>query len=127
MLFSTSLSSMFALVFTIFALNLDACLAQTSGNSTAPIATVKNGTFAGRYLPVWDQDLFLGIPYAQPPLGQLRFKTPQILNTSFAETKDASQYGHSCYQYATNFNLSEDCLTLNGKLVLSRDAVNFHF
>jgi carboxylesterase type B len=66
-----------------------------------------NGSYVGRYLPDWDQDAFLGIPYAQPPLGPLRFKWPQPLNESFAETRDATQYGHSCYQYGTNFSLSE--------------------
>ena len=87
----------------------------TASNASIPIATVKNGTVAGVYLPTWDQDAFLGIPYAQPPLGSLRFKSPQLLNTSYSGTVDASRYGYSCLQYGTKFNLSEDCLTLNGK------------
>ncbi|KAL9088877.1 MAG: hypothetical protein Q9159_002840 [Coniocarpon cinnabarinum] len=61
----------------------------------------------------WQQDFFLGIPYAQPPIGELRFRAPQSINTSYGDTYDASNYGYSCYQYGSNFNLSEDCLTLN--------------
>ncbi|KAL9088194.1 MAG: hypothetical protein Q9165_006321 [Trypethelium subeluteriae] len=81
--------------------------------ASSPSAAVKNGTYVGRHEPNWNQDLFLGIPYAQPPIGDLRFRWPQELNTSFSQPRQATQYGYSCYQYATTFNLSEDCLTLN--------------
>ncbi|KAK8201911.1 hypothetical protein M8818_005436 [Zalaria obscura] len=100
MLFKIALSLLFSLF-----------LSVTRASTTV---TVKNGTLQGVHSAEWDQDFFLGIPYAQPPLGQLRFKWPQSLNTSFNGTRDATQYGYSCYQYGSNFNLSEDCLTLNG-------------
>lgn len=32
---------------------------------TSPTVTVKNGTYGGVYSPQYDQDFFLGIPYAQ--------------------------------------------------------------
>lgn len=83
-------------------------------NGAAPSATVKNGTYMGKYVSEWEQDQFLGIPYAEPPVGPLRFARPRSLNISFSEARDATQYGYSCYQYGTTFNLSEDCLTLNG-------------
>jgi carboxylesterase type B len=82
--------------------------------SAAPSATVKNGTYVGKYVAEWQQDQFLGLPYAIPPLGPLRFARPKSLNSSFTGTKNATQYGYSCMQYASNFSLSEDCLTLNG-------------
>ena len=85
--------------------------------ASSPTATVKNGTLQGHYSSEWDQDFFLGIPYAQPPIGDLRFRWPQPLDTSYNGTRDATQYGYSCYQYGSTFNLSEDCLTLNGELV----------
>lgn len=88
-------------------------LAAPSPNTTAPTVTVLNGTLQGVHSSTWNQDFFLGIPYAQPPLGNLRFRWPQSLNTSYDGVRDASQYGYSCYQYNSNFNLSEDCLTLN--------------
>lgn len=89
------------------------CLLQVVGSISAPLATTTNGTYQGRYLDKWNQDLFLGIPYAQPPLGDLRFRWPQSINTSFEGVRDASSYGYSCQQYHTAFNISEDCLNLN--------------
>ena len=87
----------------------------TISNTSTPTAVVKNGTLRGRYLESSrDQDLFLGIPFAKPLVGPLRFRWPQELNESFSSPRDVSAYGHSCYQYVTNFNLSEDCPTLNG-------------
>ena len=83
---------------------------------SAPTAVVKNGTYLGRYVPEWQQDHFLGIPYAQAPVGSLRFARPRSLNTTFNGTKSATTYGYSCYQYGTNFDISEDCLNLNGGL-----------
>ena len=84
-------------------------------NCTAPLVTITNGTYVGKFVPEWEQDQFLGIPYAIPPLGPLRFARPKSLNSSFAGVKNATEYGYSCYQYGTNFSLSEDCLNLNGK------------
>lgn len=82
-------------------------------NGEAPTADTKNGTYEGAYLSDWDQDAFLGMPFAQPPVGQLRWKWPQSINTSFEGVRNATQYGYSCLQYGTNFALSEDCLTIN--------------
>jgi hypothetical protein len=84
-------------------------------NSFAPSVTVENGTYIGKYVSEWQQDQFLGIPYAIPPLGSLRFARPESLNTSFPGSRYATQYGYSCYQYGSNFTLSEDCLNLNGR------------
>ena len=107
---------------TILCLLLQYTQAAIYANSTGdPTATIKNGTLIGRYLGGdWDQDLFLGIPYAQPPVGDLRFRWPQSINQSFG-VRNATQYGYSCYQYGTSFDLSEDCLTLNGMSSMSRD------
>lgn len=82
---------------------------------TSPTVQVKNGTYVGKYVPEWEQDQFLGIPYAQPPLGPLRFAWPKSLDTAFTGPRDATEYGFSCMQYGSNFNLSEDCLNLNGR------------
>jgi carboxylesterase type B len=100
-----------SLLFFLLALPLSLAQFNTSG----PTVTVTNGSYIGKYVSEWQQDHFLGIPYAIPPLGQLRFARPRSLNTSFTGLRDATKYGHSCYQYGTTFNLSEDCLTLNGK------------
>lgn len=78
-----------------------------------PTANTVNGTYQGRYLEDWKQDVFLGIPFAQPPVGDLRFRWPQPINTTFEGTRDATEYGYSCMQYRGSFNMSEDCLNLN--------------
>lgn len=64
----------------------------------SPRATLKNGTYEGLYLDSLDQDLFLGVPYAQPPIGDLRLRNPVSLNTTF-HTKKAVKYGLSCIGY----------------------------
>ncbi|XP_013146998.1 PREDICTED: cholinesterase 2-like isoform X2 [Papilio polytes] len=59
---------------------------------------------------------FKGIPYAQPPLGELRFKAPQPPK-SWPGVRDATKLGDDCYQHDAFFGLppqgSEDCLYLN--------------
>ncbi|KAL1634432.1 hypothetical protein SLS58_010673 [Diplodia intermedia] len=88
-----------------------------SDNSSTPTAKTINGTYAGRRLADWDQEVFLGIPFAQPPIGQLRFRWPQSLNTSFSEVRDATRYGHTCIQQKSTLGITdnndEDCLNLN--------------
>ncbi|SPO04163.1 related to triacylglycerol lipase II precursor [Cephalotrichum gorgonifer] len=87
------------------------------GRASDPTATIKNGTYAGKYVRSLKQDVFLGIPFAQPPVGELRFRNPQPLNESFTETRDAKEYGDSCVGYGNSedwpHTMSEDCLTLN--------------
>ncbi|KAK7987426.1 phosphoglycerate mutase-like protein [Apiospora arundinis] len=85
-----------------------------AGNvDSAPRAQTINGTYEGLHLPDWDQDAFLGMPFAQPPIGPLRWRWPQSIDASFAGVRNATAYGHSCMQYGSNFDLSEDCLTIN--------------
>jgi carboxylesterase type B len=88
-------------------------LAFSLVRAEVPTAQTLNGTYEGLYLPDWEQDAFLGIPYAQPPVGPLRYRWPQSINTSFDGVHNATQYGYSCMQYGQNFQLSEDCLTIN--------------
>jgi para-nitrobenzyl esterase len=60
---------------------------------------------------------FKGIPYAAPPVGDLRWRAPQPA-AAWQGTRDASKFGPACLQGSIygdiNFSeLSEDCLTLN--------------
>ena len=59
---------------------------------------------------------FLGIPYAQPPVGELRFAAPEPV-THWAGVLQASAFGPSCVQPAGALSApgdqSEDCLSLN--------------
>jgi acetylcholinesterase len=58
--------------------------------------------------------VYVGIPFAEPPLGKLRLK-PTVLKTRLdVETFDASSFGKGCLQPATDITeFSEDCLTIN--------------
>lgn len=113
---STLFMSLWSWLFYLFMLT-----SATNFSTSRPTATVKNGTYLGKFVPEWKQDMFLGVPYAIPPLGDLRFAWPKSLNSSFGGVRDATEYGFSCYQYATTFKLSEDCLNLNG--IMTRRCV----
>ena len=64
---------------------------------------------------------FLGIPFAAPPVGALRFRAPQP-PAPWTEVRDASRAGDNCVQAAIPGagRQSEDCLTLN--VYAPRDA-----
>ncbi|XP_042236794.1 para-nitrobenzyl esterase-like [Homarus americanus] len=56
---------------------------------------------------------YLGIPYAKPPIGDLRFKPPQR-HEGWRTTLYASEMGAACPQpFLTSVQVSEDCLTIN--------------
>jgi triacylglycerol lipase len=85
-------------------------------SSSSPTVTVKNGTYIGKHNAHYNQDLFLGIPYAQQPVGNLRFAIPHSLNETWSEPRDAKEYSDICVGYGTDsiwYPQSEACLTLN--------------
>jgi para-nitrobenzyl esterase len=58
---------------------------------------------------------FLGVPYAKPPVGDLRWRPPQPL-PAWSGTRDALQFGAQCMQGrrgTTPVAMGEDCLFLN--------------
>jgi para-nitrobenzyl esterase len=75
---------------------------------------------------------FLGVPYAEPPVGDLRWREPQVLATRMVR-RDATQFAPACMQtmrildwyryiaetfggsrdYYPDLDVSEDCLYLN--------------
>ncbi|ALG75309.1 carboxylesterase [Azospirillum thiophilum] len=61
---------------------------------------------------------YLGIPYAAPPVGDLRWRPPKE-HTPWTATRDATSFGPACAQvtllgvFAGPANNNEDCLYLN--------------
>lgn len=76
-----------------------------------------NGVFCGTNEEDTGVITFKGIPYAKPPVGELRWKAP-VEPDSSNEHFDASSYGKVCLQgpsteHAWGQPMGEDCLTLN--------------
>lgn len=80
----------------------------------ATTISTRNGKIAGVLI---DQVLqFKGIPYAKPPLGELRFKRPQAVE-SWQGSFQADNFGAAAIQEINPLNplptTAEDCLSLN--------------
>ncbi len=58
--------------------------------------------------------IFSGVPYAAPPVGELRWKPPQAV-TSWTQVRNSTDFGPSCPQQKQQDSgkFSEDCLHLN--------------
>ncbi|KAH8155183.1 uncharacterized protein LAJ45_00192 [Morchella importuna] len=88
---------------------------NNGSSTTAPTVTIKNGTIAGNYLPSFGIDEFFSIPFAAPPVGNLRFRHPQP-PSKWNGTLDATEHGPSCPgfgPFSEGRPLDEDCLTLD--------------
>ena len=87
------------------------------GSSTAQDLDIHlhTGTFRGSLTPDGDVEKWLGIPFAEPPVGELRFKAPVAINKRSSALKNATTFGNACPQQPGNLGapISEDCLFLN--------------
>ena len=85
-------------------------------NETRPIVEVSNGKLQG--VEEHGMLAFKNIPYAAPPVGELRWRPPQPAQ-NWQGVRDASRFGQACLQpmvEGLNPELipgSEDCLKLN--------------
>ena len=76
----------------------------------------RTGTYVGEKYK--KTRIFMGIPYAKPPVGELRWKAPEPLPAS-EEVFEAKNFGASAIQVEHKGSIirhhrqSEDCLTLN--------------
>lgn len=76
----------------------------------APAIVTESGPLKGITSPSISQ--YLGIPYAAPPLGDLRWTPPQRYGR-WHGVREATQFGYICSQANAGPNGNEDCLTLN--------------
>jgi para-nitrobenzyl esterase len=81
------------------------------------IVKLHSGTLAGTHLPTQPRiAAFLGIPYAAPPVGKLRWKPPQS-PSRWTGVRSATSFGPVCPQLQARWLKyvagQEDCLYLN--------------
>ncbi|KAK4033248.1 Alpha/Beta hydrolase protein [Parachaetomium inaequale] len=90
-------------------------------NTRQPTAVVNAGTVVGVATSLPSSTVtvnkFLGIPYAEPPVGSRRFLPPTPVAAFNEQPFNASQWGSICHQQNSGTDNvareSEDCLTLN--------------
>lgn len=114
-------------------------------NSPSAPVTIESGLLSGVHLPETNTRAFLGIPYAAPPVGDLRWRPPQP-PLPWIGVRPAEKLGPSSLQvpppskslyYGGETEFSEDCLYLNiytgaseGETRITRERpvlVWFHF
>lgn len=92
----------------IFAISISSTLAD--------VIEIRNGRINGTMMQTRagvDFHAFLKIPFAQPPVGELRFKDPVAMQP-WSDVQDCSAYGPVCLQPSQWYQtMSEDCLHLN--------------
>ena len=93
------------------------------------IVQTRSGRVRGIRMPVLDHSYvtaFLGIPFAEPPVGKRRFRRAEPKHP-WTGVHDAKSYPNACYQFVDtsfpgfqgsemwnpNRDMSEDCLYLN--------------
>lgn len=95
------------------------CKTFETGMTQNARVTTENGTLEGIYAPDKNLKMYYGIPYAQAPVGDLRWKAPQP-HENWTGTRDAKTFGDRPMQeklwddliYRSQ-KISEDCLYLN--------------
>jgi para-nitrobenzyl esterase len=106
---------------TLCALTIAGLAATLPARTDAQTLTVKTeqGKVHGKTINDGKVRAFLGLPYAAPPVGGLRWKAPQP-PTPWAGERDATRFGARCIQGISYADMtfedsgpSEDCLFLN--------------
>eukprot|EP00466_Bigelowiella_natans_P007461 jgi/Bigna1/81458/fgenesh1_pg.80_\ len=124
---ATSLRFLVVLLFSSCSTRAEALEIMSEGSNELVVDTI--------YGPVkgYVQDgmrVFRGIPYAAPPLGDLRWRPPQPHPQWAPSVRDATNFGATCIQAPGAWNtinttvMSEDCLFINVYAPLSSKKSN---
>jgi para-nitrobenzyl esterase len=113
----------------LFIFCLSGAFAQT--NNYFPVqAKIENGIIEGNYDSRTGMQFFLGIPFAKPPVGNLRWKAPQPPE-NWKSVKETKKFGPRPVQgivfgemNSRSDGLSEDCLYLNVWTPAKRNTKN---
>ncbi len=94
-------------------------MSAQKNNSFAVQAQTENGVIEGNYDVATGLQMYFGVPFAKPPVGDLRWKAPQP-HDNWAGVLETKKFGPRAVQAPVfgdmNFRsdgLSEDCLYLN--------------
>jgi len=88
-------------------------VSPSQGQSTGLVVATAGGAVRGKDVAATDE--FLGIPYAAPPVGALRWQPPRPA-APWSGVRPATSYAPHCPQPSSPFgaaSTSEDCLYLN--------------
>ena len=102
----------------ISALIIAACMAASAASAADPVVEMPAGAVRG--LREADANIFRAIPYASPPLGELRWRPPAPM-PRWSGVRKAQEVGVACMQPAMAAGpydrgpmaMNEDCLTLD--------------
>jgi len=104
---------------TLAIVTIASILSAQNPNGFPVHAVVNSGVLEGDYDNKTGIQTYLGIPYAQPPVGDLRWRGPQAVN-QWSGTRMAKTFGPRAIQkhmwddmLFRSAGLSEDCLYLN--------------
>lgn len=95
------------------------CMVSPAFAQDAPVVRAPTGSVRGEAAD--GLHIFRGIPYARPPIGELRWRPP-LQHPRWRDTRDATAFGPACVQptargtsiYAGELGpMNEDCLSLN--------------
>lgn len=103
-------------------------LCAASAAVSGPQVSLTSGNFVGVSSAANGTDKFLGIPFAQPPIGNLRFKAPVAITKPSQSVRQATQFGNACPQEPSSqlgAPLAEDCLSLNVRFIRIAIRVNY--
>ncbi|XP_025017030.1 cholinesterase isoform X1 [Tetranychus urticae] len=84
---------------------------------STPVVRISNGPVQGKFIEYEKVKVahFLGIPFAKPPVGPLRFQSP-VKQDNWTSVKQVVRYGSPCLQRnerITPEQSDEDCLFIN--------------
>jgi len=91
-------------------------VAPAAAEEGAPVVETSDGPVVGQ--AAGGIESFKGIPYAAPPVGDLRYEAPRPV-IPWTGPRDATAFGPACMQTPDEFEnhqntaMSEDCLTVN--------------
>jgi para-nitrobenzyl esterase len=105
---AVGLSHRIRIALVIIILTFASLLTGSANASRQPRAMTESGVVLGRN--IGGVNNFLGIPYAAPPVGPLRWQPPQPYGNFPGLMLDATAFGSECIQSGGG---NEDCLFLN--------------